>query len=1013
MSLRNAACLRPCRLVSIALAALVLVLEHARAEGPALSPMLQASGIRGGLLVVVGARQEGIETALAAVRSGPFLAHVLDRDPAAAQRARKAIAEQGLYGLASADRLDPQGRLPYTENLVNLLVLDGGAGSEVSLGEAARVVCPDGAVCAPAASAKETELQAAGFSDIRKLPPDGAWLVARKPRPAAMDEWTHPRHGPDGNAVSHDQLVGPPRRVRWIAGPQQEISNMVTSGGRNFYAGVIARDGFNGLRLWQRDLQPSPARGGFGFRSAVGSVRPVAVGERLFAVTGKKLAALDAATGKPVCEYPEAGTPAEILCEGDLLIAVDDASVRAVEIAGGRLRWKHDAKEPRYVVAGQGSVYLVQGRARLGEKCTAAALDLAKGTIRWQHDFDWLPEVRGCVCHGGLVAYETSSLKDDKPGNLIHVVSAADGKVLWDRTFVPGMAHWKQARAMFAGQSLWVLDDRKCSALDLQSGELQKTYPAGSGHCYPPVASEKFLFAGEMNLTSLETGSVDANRITKGACGRDAGFVLANGLIYAFPKHCVCWPMLRDYCALAGTRPGGDPLPRKPLPEHFALEKGPAEVAPEKPDAADDASDWPCYRHDGWRSGSTPGQVPAALTTLWKVDLGSWPETTIAADWRENPFARGPVTPPVVAGGLVYAARPDRHEVVALDAKTGARRWAFTANGRIDTPTTIHRGLCLFGTRSGWVYCLRADDGGLVWRLRAAPVEERIVAYGQIESPWPVPGSVLVVDDVAFFAAGRQPLADGGILVFAVEPPTGKVLWVEKLDSVPQKEFYGASGLEFESFDLLHSEGAAVAMSRWLFDRRSGQMRCDAKSGFAEMVTGGGSVMAPRGFWSYGPRYESEQIKERPLVQPLAALRGDALFGCSEDRRLVYRRDFNLAGGEKFDTEWFHKWTVQDNACKGGDLWRSQRLARGAAWSAPVSKWLEGKQQVAAMVLTKDMLFVAGTNGGLAAVSPKDGSLLARNELPAPVWDGLAAAGGCLFATTRDGQVHCLQGSSQ
>jgi hypothetical protein len=250
------------------------------------------------------------------------------------------------------------------------------------------------------------------------------------------------------------------------------------------------------------------------------------------------------------------------------------------------------------------------------------AFDLAKGTIRWQRDFDWLSGVRGCVCHGGLVAYETSTLKDDKPGNLIHVVSAADGKPLWDHTFIPGMAHWKQARAMFAGDLVWVLDNGKCEALDPQSGEVKKSYSAGSGHCFPPVATEQFLFAGELNMTSLETGLVDANRITKGACGRDAGFVLANGLIYAFPKHCVCWPMLRDYCALAGARPGGDLLPAKPLPEHFAVEKGMAEAPGAKADPPDVASDWPCYRHDAFRSGSTPGNGPADLKMLWSAALG-------------------------------------------------------------------------------------------------------------------------------------------------------------------------------------------------------------------------------------------------------------------------------------------------------------------------------------------------------------------------------------------------------
>ena len=245
---------------------------------------------------------------------------------------------------------------------------------------------------------------------------------------------------------------------------------------------------------------------------------------------------------------------------------------------------------------------------------------------------------------------------------------------------------------------------------------------------------------------------------------------------------------------------------------------------------------------------------------------GDWPQGAIAADWRWNHFIPGPVGPPVAAGGLVYATRPDAHQVVALDVQSGKIRWTFTANGRVDTAATIHRGLCLFGCKSGWVYALRADDGGLVWRLRAAPVDERIVAYGQLESPWPVPGSVLVVDDVAYFAAGRQALADGGILVFAVEPATGGVRWVQRLGRVPQNDFYAGTALDFDNFDLLHREGDAVAMSRWLFDRASGKMICRERSGFARLATGGGAVFCPRGCWSYAAPNVDEKRKERPLA---------------------------------------------------------------------------------------------------------------------------------------------------
>lgn len=54
------------------------------------------------------------------------------------------------------------------------------------------------------------------------------------------------------------------------------------------------------------------------------------------------------------------------------------------------------------------------------------------------------------------------------------------------------------------------------------------------------------------------------------------------------------------------------------------------------------------------------------------------------------------------------------------------------------------------------MYCLRAEDGALAWRFRAAPDDLRIVARGQVESAWPVPGNVLVLDDTSIYGFGRD-----------------------------------------------------------------------------------------------------------------------------------------------------------------------------------------------------------------------------------------------------------------
>jgi len=992
-------------------AALLILLGSTPAAMPAedvprAQGLCESAGITGGLCVMLDCRD--IEAVAALARSGRFLLHVLESDAATVHAMRRQLQEAGLYGLASVEHLAADGKLPYAENLVNVIFVGERASAAVTIAEVQRVLCPRGAVIAPRGRFSVIQLADVGMGEMQTVPsPSSPWRCVRKERPKGMDEWTQPRHAADGNAVSGDKLVGPPRRVRWVAGPQQEISNMVTAEGRCFFAGVLARDAFNGLRLWERKLDPSPARGGFGFQAQPGSVPPIAAGNRLLVVPQGKLQSLDAATGRPIREYSLAGMPADIMLEGGTILAIEKDAIRAVDLVTGDLLWKRDAHQPQYVVAGEGAVHFMAGDPRRGQSMRLVCLELADGKLRWEKkDFPWLPKVRRVVCHGGLLACEISTLSDDKPGNVLHVLSAADGSPLWSREFIPGTSHKKQARAMFVGDLLWVLEEKRCVGLQPRTGEVRKSHPAGTGHCFPPVATQKYLFAGEMDMTDLQSGKVDANRITKMACGRDAGLVPANGLLYTFPKHCICWPMLRDYAALAPA--GKTSMPRlqdlRFVPEPGPA-RAPANVPPEGP-----SSQWPCYRHDALRSGSTTAQLPRDLKILWTATLGDRPGGTIAEDWRENYFIRGPVGPPVVAGGLVYVTRPDAHQVVAIDAETGTIRWTFTANGRVDAAPTIHRGLCLFGCKSGWVYCLRADNGAMVWRLRAAPLDERIIAYGQLESPWPVPGSVLVVDDVAYFAAGRQSLADGGILVFAVEPASGKPRWVQRLDSVPQTNFYNSSGLEFDNFDLLLREGDAVAMSRWLFDRATGRMTCDAKNGFVRQrpAAGGSGVMFPRGCWSYAPRNETEHWKERPYVRPLAVFRLSTLYGCSQDRQTLFRRDFDLDAEDQFNPEWCAGWATYSGARKGGDLWQSQRLARGAKWSAVPLDSPKGKQPIAALLLAGNALCVAGAQGQLAMVSPDDGRTLGRLEVPPPAWDGLAAAGARIFLSTQDGRVLCL-----
>ena len=148
--------------------------------------------------------------------------------------------------------------------------------------------------------------------------------------------------------------------------------------------------------------------------------------------------------------------------------------------------------------------------------------------------------------------------------------------------------------------------------------------------------------------------------------------------------------------------------------------------------------------------------------------------------WRSK--LGGKLSTPVVADGKLFVASADDHSVHSLDAETGQPDWSFMAGGRVDSPPTIWQGRALFGSADGHVYCLNAVNGELVWRYRAAPEDQRMLAYDQIESLWPVHGSVLVQDGVLYCVAGRSMFVDGGLRMLRLDPRTGRKLSETILD---------------------------------------------------------------------------------------------------------------------------------------------------------------------------------------------------------------------------------------
>ena len=296
---------------------------------------------------------------------------------------------------------------------------------------------------------------------------------------------------------------------------------------------------------------------------------------------------------------------------------------------------------------------------------------------------------------------------------------------------------------------------------DPHTGDVKREFPPDVDpfavmhqRCYPSKATEKYIIPSWIGTEFIDprTEKWEIHHWVRGGCFY--GMMPCNGLIYAPPHACACYyqSKLRGFCALA---PAAKTKPRE-LMDEMRLEKGPAYGKIKAVKAA--SSDWPTWRHDAVRSGYTRAAVPAKLTQAWQTQIA------------------GKLSSLVVADGKLFVASVDEHAVCALDAKTGEKLWLFTTGGRVDSPPTYHAGSVLFGSADGCVYCLRASDGELAWRFRVAPADRRIVAYEQLESVWPLPGSVLIQNGVAYCLAGRSMFLDSGCRLVRLDPKTGKKL---------------------------------------------------------------------------------------------------------------------------------------------------------------------------------------------------------------------------------------------
>ncbi len=1031
------------RKLTIAAFCLAAVCSACGAYAERAGGIIKASGVKGGLVVVIGCDDPALLANLH--KAGPYLVRGLDTDAKKIASARKLLLQRNIYGSVAVSLLR-DGQLPYVDGLVNMIVIADD--TRIADEEIKRVLCPGGVI-----------------ADISKDTVE----ITRKARSAKLDEWTHYLYDATNNAVSKDITIDAPRGIRWTAGPKYarshehfaSVSAMVTTAGRMFYIidegsissvysppkwRLVARDAFSGVLLWKKPIAnwESHLRG---FRSGPPEIGRVmlAKDDRVYVSLGhtEPVSVLDAATGKQIAILAGTGGARELLLSsGVLYVLADDMSAEAhderkewikrtwpkleiwyrfprtpirmygkqrivaINAASDKTLWQRQFNEPGEIMpatmaADKGKVCLqtishtVCLSATDGKDAWRSPRPVARKRLGWSTPTLVMQD--GVVLTIDRTARKTErtdpAMKGSKwiissgGGEIVQkaqmiAFSADTGKRIWT---APYFENYNAPQDVFViDGAVWTgavrrgVDPGFTHARDIKTGKITKTIPAqkGWGHhrCYRNKATVRWIIMGRGGMQFVDpngaSGPGGNTSWARGGC--QYGVMPANGLIYTPQHSCACNPesLITGLNALtpkSGAQQGAAPLNKGPA---FG-----AKVSSPK------SQGWPTYRRDAARSGFQDLPAPINPQVAWKTKL------------------QPPITAPVSAGGMVFVAETDRHSLYALSAAGGKQLWTFTADGRIDSPPTLAGGLCLFGTRNGAVYCLRASDGAVVWRLGVSARQRRIFSYGQTESAWPVHGSVLVDGGAVYFAAGRSSFSDGGIRLFSLDMKTGKVIGKTNVHSARGQ---GPKIHRRMLPDILSLERGNVWMRAMGVDKN------------LKPVADAPHLQAPRGFlddtwwhrtyWIYGAKvgggytHWPDTGNAVPAGRLLATDGGKLIYGYG---RMAYRK------GDGH---------VRPDMIKDYKLFAE--VIPNASYKKRRIKWTAQLPFVArAIVLTRDAILASGGRSPIETAeshgpgvfwiaSRKDGAKMASCAIPAPpILDGMALTSAGVFVSTIDGTV--------
>ena len=734
------------------------------------------------------------------------------------------------------------------------------------------------ALWAPGGTADLPESEA-----LRVLRPLGqAWFADRvltKPVPAGVDDWSHPYHLPDNNPASGDQVARGPYLTHFLAEPHYAPLPQVAvaSGGRIFKAfghiafkereegwlnTLAAFSGYNGTLLWRREIAPAlmvhrstliatPTNLLFGddqcchvFDAATGAERDkIAPSAEVAGGTFWKWMALergvlyaligDQEQRDPVIKArmnghgwpwdplsPGFNRPEHNWGYGQTLLAIDPATKKVL--------WRYHEDQPmdsRALCLKVGRLYAfsfdhyltcldAQTGSHLWRQTKENAPDLFSAIGSYSKRQDWRTNWRTTAylkCSDKALYFAGPTI------DRLIAVSAGDGHVLWQHPY-------NNYQLILQNDTLYgisgQIDKEVSRAFDPLSGRVLNEIVVGRRACTRPTAAADAIFfrAGE-GSTRIDLAKGKADLVSPMRPNCHDGVTVAHGLLYWWPSVCDCNLTLYGITCLGPA--GNFDFAQKAMASE-RLEPGQVPVSTKFAAAgAASRADWPVFRANNQGTVTSEAVVPTAAPWL-RVAVTEPGATSNRVMAGRGDLAPAILTAPTVVGSRVFWSGTDG-AVESRDWAHPGAAWRALVGGSVRYPPTLWNGRAYVGCDDGWMYCFQADDGSLLWRFRAAPVERSIPVYGRLMSTWPVASGVLVEDGVAYFAAGIINL--DGTHVYALDAVTGQIQWQNNtsghLDPQTQSGVSVQGQLLIQGGRLFLAGGNAVSPA--MYDLRTGQ----------------------------------------------------------------------------------------------------------------------------------------------------------------------------------------------